>query len=370
MSDRFILPAPKGSFEGSGNVFIKDVLIAGTYQHPIQPWDEPLVVDQQYIARLCAASNAALAAGQRTYIPDGHSNLAKDNTGFVSEFFPRLVDGTWRAAARCVIEDVAYLPKIGTTIRDVSPLIVNHPLGTGESFGPRIEHVALCSDPVMPGQSNFVACSVSHGSVNTLDVPVLKAQEPATMKIKVTDVNGKALSLVGVSADCGVEVEVSAEVFERALAVAAKATADVGAATTALSVERAMSVEKRLSVDPKTPYFKVALLATAEAAKASLTLAMSKGRLTQPMRAALERMLSVRHAYALSMDTGEAGAVDVVADVNALIASIPDNSVVPLDPATAVPAQNRPLEEAPAFDASAEAKKTLTRLGLGKRAPK
>ena len=377
MAKAFVLPSAKSPFGPDvgqpTNVFLKDVLIEGTYQHPISPWDEPLAVTKDYIERLCASTNKAIAAGQSTYIPDGHSNRAEDNVGFAEEFFPRLgEDGKWRVTARCRIEDESYVPKIGKTIRDVSPLIVDWPLGSGQDFGERIEHVALCPDPVMPGQANFVACSLGHGKIETVDVPILTdagTQERATMKVKVTDSNVKALSLAGITPPAvGAEIEVTPEAFDKALAVATAAQESVVKAEKALADEKALPVEKRLSVDAKAPFFVEAVKNRAEAVKARLDIAMSTGRLTKPMRDSVERLLSVRNAYALSVD-GSAAAVDVEATVNSLIESIPANSVVPLGTEGAKPAV-KPDNEAPKFDTKAEVEKTLAKMSGKKPAAK
>lgn len=381
MSKPFILPSAASPFEqqtAAKNEFVKDVLIEGVYQHPVEPWEEPLVVDKARIERLCEASNKAITLGQKSYVPDTHSTRAEDNVGFAVGYFPRLgEDGKWRAAARLRIEDESYVPKIGTTIRDVSPLIVDWPLGSGESLGERFEHVALCPDPVMPGQGNFVACSTGRGSMNTVDVPVLRTvtQEPPSMKIKVTDKNIKALSLAGLNGtQVGAEVDVTPEAFEAALAAVAQAheqAASLNAASDKaqenLKAEKALSIEKRLSVDPKTPYYAEANKHRADAIKTRLDVAMSKGRLTKPVRDAMERLLSVRFAYAMSVETGVATPVDVEKTVNEIVDAIPDNALVPVG-TTTEPAGSRPPNEPPKFDGKAEADKTLERLGMKKPA--
>lgn len=375
----FALPPAGAAFAraGASNVFEKDVLIEGRYQHPVTPWDSPLDVTKAMIERVCAASNAAINAGQRVYIPDTHSNRAKDNTGFVQVFFPRLAEGTWRATARMEITDPAYVPKIGTTIKDVSPMLVPFPLGDGRSFGERIEHVALVPDPVMPGQSDFVRCSVGPGTVDPVEVPVLKRLslgEPP-MKIKVTAANVKALSLAGVAGKDGDEVEVTDAAFERALSLAGEAEsakAAQKAAEDALAAEKAKpapTVARLLSVDPSgAPFFAEAQGAKAKALSATLDAASSKGKITAGMRKNLERLLSVRHGYALST-AGVAEAVDVAAEAEALLAGIPDQAVVPVGQRTTPAAPPAPPPEGftPA-DTKALVEKTLQSVG-GKPKP-
>lgn len=369
------------SFKAAGgSSFLKDVLVEGAYQHPIQPWDTPLLVTKDYIDRVCAATNAAIAGGQRCPVPDGHSNRAKDNIGFASEFTPALVDGKWRAQAKITVEDPAYVAKMGTTIKDVSPLIVPYGLGDGQTFGERIAHVACVPDPVMPGQKDFVACSVESGTVNQVDVPILKTvvtQEPAAMKIKVTDTNVKSLALSGEAVKVGDEVEVA--VLEKALNItiskveaAEKAKA---AAEKALAVETAKpapTVVKMLSVDAKTtPYFTEAQKANAKALSASLDAAQAKGKINAAMRASFEKILSVRHAYALSVE-GVAEVVDVAALADSLLASVPDNAAVPLAEQLkkqGAGATERPANEPEGFDSVKAANDMLVKAGL-KAAPK
>ena len=380
----FILGPTGTPFRSAGgNVFEKDVLVEGEYQHPISPWDEPLRATKEYIEAVCANTNAALAAGQRTYIPDGHSSKARDNTGYAAEFRPAFRDGKWRAVSRLTIEDPAYVPKIGTTIKDVSPMIVNFPLGDGKGFGERFEHIALVSDPVMPGQGDFVACSLRSGTIETVEVPVLKPVPSLgvnAMKIKVSAKNVKALSLAGVTAKDGDEIEVTAEQFERALSVADAAAQEAQkakdaqkTAEDALVAEKAkpaLTVVKMLSVDPAAAFFKEARTSGQKALSATLDAAMSKGRINATMRARLEKILAVRHGYALS-ESGVAESVDVVAEAEALLASIPDQAVVPVGeralPAGGKP-EERPANTGDAFDTpekvKAEADRILTRAGM------
>lgn len=376
----FVLPPTGTAFKAvGGNVFEKDVLVEGEYQHPINPWDDPLRATHEYIDRICANTNAAIKAGQRVYVPDGHSNKAKDNTGFSQEFVSRFEDGKWRAKARIEIEDPAYVSKMGTTIKDVSPLIVNYPLGDGKDLGERIAHVALVPDPVMPGQGNFVACSVTPGTLDTVDVPVLRpvSQEPPAMKIKVTADNMKALSLSGTEVKVGDEVEVT--VVEKALSVAhAKVEAAVTAQTVAekaLADERAIpkpTVEKMLSVDVKNaPYFVEARTSRKLALNAVLDAAQSKGKINAAMRTAFEKVLSVRHGYALS-EAGVAEIVDVAATAESILATIPDDAAVPIGERIArkgADGSGRPPNEPAAFDAKTQADKILEAGGFKKPAP-
>jgi len=350
-----------------GRVFEKDVLVEGTYQHPIQPWDEPLTVTREYIDRVCAASNAAMKGGQRVYVPDGHSTRAADNVGYVESFEPRFVDGKWRAVARFTVEDERYGPKIGTTIRDVSPMIVNHPLGDGTNPGERIAHVALVPDPVMPGQGDFVACSLGGGTLNPVEVPVLKtlASEPLPMKVKIVAANVKALSLAGITGKEGDEVEVTSAQFEKALSIAAEAQSAAEAAKTAqATAEKALADEKAkpaatperlLSIDVKgAPLFGENRALRVKSLGQTLDAAQSKGKIDAKMRGAFERLLSVRHGFALS-ETGVAEAIDVVKAAEDLLAAIPEQAVVPVGERLqkqGATGQERPANEPEKFDAA------------------
>lgn len=372
----FVLGSTGTAFsKAAGNVFRKDVLVEGEYQHPVQPWDTPLLVTKEYIERICSATNEAIKSGQRVYVPDGHSAKAKDNTGFATQFEPRFEDGKWRATASLTIEDPTYVAKVGSTIRDVSPLIVPYGLGDGKSFGERIAHVALVPDPVMPGQGDFVACSVESGTVETVEVPVLKSvpTEPAAMKIKVTDTNIKALALSGETVKVGDEVEIA--VLEKALGVslgrvetAEKAAKDAADALAAERAKPAPTVVKMLSVDAKsTPYFAEAVTANQKALATTLDGAQARGKIDAKVRKSLEKILSVRHAFALSIE-GAATTVDVVAEAEAILAAIPDNAMVPVGEAAikagAAGASGRPANEPPAFDAKAAANEMLTKAGF------
>ena len=127
-------------------------------------------------------------------------------------------------------------------------------------------------------------------------------------------------------------------------------------------------VEKMLSIDPTgAPLFGENRTLRAKTIAASLDLAQSKGKLTAPMRACFEKILSVRHGYALSA-TGVAEGVDIAAVADSLLAAIPDNSAVPLgDALKGASGTDRPANDAPKFDTKTEVSNMLSLAGYAKK---
>lgn len=193
------------------------------------------------------------------------------------------------------------------------------------------------------------------------------------MKFKVNEAAVKALSLSGVTAKVGDEVEF--EVIEKALGVSIseteKAKVAQKAAEDALGAEKAKPAatpERLLSVDAKAaPYFVEARTQRVKALSATLDAAQSKGKINAAMRTSFEKILSVRHGYALS-EAGAAEAVAVADLAESLLAAIPDQAVVPvgerLKQEGAQGAGGRAANDAGDFDAVKEADALLARTGL------
>ncbi len=117
-------------------------------------------------------SSAYLSAGNKIPVPATHTDNPEANRGWVVDVFAegRSLFGT--------IDLVGEGIKLAGTC-DVSiyspPELVD---GAGNRYVRPIVHVALCTDPVVPGLGGFVPIETSRGSTReTVKVPVLKLQE-------------------------------------------------------------------------------------------------------------------------------------------------------------------------------------------------
>jgi len=115
---------------------------------------------------------AYLSAGNKIPVPATHTDNPEANRGWVVDVFAegRSLFGT--------IDLVGEGIKLAGTC-DVSiyspPELVD---GAGNRYVRPIVHVALCTDPVIPGLKGFVPIETSRGSTReTVQVPVLKLQE-------------------------------------------------------------------------------------------------------------------------------------------------------------------------------------------------
>lgn len=150
---------------GTGKRWTKDVLRVGSWVHP--DTGKVLDFDREDLVAIARDSNRWNELGHRTYLPDGHTDSALANKGYAPRFW---VEGD-ELLAEINVEDATTAGKIGTTIRDVSPLLsFDAHASNGEVFGAVIEHVALTPSPVIPGQGNFIPFARSAGKTKEQDM--------------------------------------------------------------------------------------------------------------------------------------------------------------------------------------------------------
>lgn len=327
ISSEFVTPS-LGSFmlagkTGAGCLFTKEVIREGEYQHPVTPWDEPLRADREYLERVAANTNEAIAHGIDIPVPDTHNDKVADNKGFVRRaFVGEADDGSPALFTDVEILDTDILPKIGQTVRSVSGWF--SPTGDGEwrPDGDRLRHVALTQYPVASRQANFVALDAD-GGVDSAQikapvlVPVLKENPP----VKLNDTQIAALKALGIETD-----NLDEGTVDKLLDLAGKPPVKV-------EVEKEVTVptEKALSVDvEKTPYFKDFRTERSKRLDAEVEDAEKAGKLDKNGGEAFRKLLGIDHAYALD-DTGSAAAADAAEAARALVKSLPDNATVPLE---------------------------------------
>lgn len=380
-----LLIAPKGRFLSKGKLFKKELLRAGTYQHPIDPWAEPLVLDNDDIVELANSSNAAMeSGGMKPWVPLGHSYNPEDNRGWVKRFTAEASPESGKMAVYAYLEitDKKTAGKIlNGSIDCVSVGLDSYGNHKGETFGLRIEHVALCSDPVFSGQDSFVALARSSSKNPNLKIRVLSWRRPMSVKHKARRFS--TISTIGAAAMPKIRRRLS---ITSAVRKAAKILSiDLGPRVTQ---DRLDELCEALIAKVGTPgesgeAAAVKCLArTADATFADLhkerddrfTLAVKDaikaGKIPATVEADVKSLLSVRHGFSLSAK-GEASAIDVRAAVEKIIAAIPDGAVLSTEERTKrlSLAGGQPPTETPAFDSKKEVADRLASLksrGLSK----
>jgi hypothetical protein len=325
MRESYVIRAPNGEYKLDGKRFLKELLREGSYQHPTQPWDEDLVVDEAKIDELVANSLDGLDHGVKIPFPVNHQDMndPEKNRGFTTTLFKKQnPSGSLSLYGEIDVVNEETAGKIGTELQDVSVYIAGWGSGQWKPDGERVVHVALTNYPVAAGMENFVALSGAPDVDSKLNVPVLRRlavdQRKNTMKIpsKLREVaKGLGVELVGDELD-----EKSLTAFAERVAVATKPIkAD------------APTPEILLSVDvEKNSYFSKYHEQKNAKAESDVEAAEKAGKLNKDMAEAAKTLLGVGHGYALSAE-GKAEAVDVPTLVHTLLSGIPDKAVVNVD---------------------------------------
>lgn len=180
--------------------FNKEILKPGTYT--VLGLDGSRRVEEitpQRIRKWVAAFNAMKSRGIHIPAPWGHKldikagtktdaplSDPRNNAGFWNEL--AFDETTGRLTGVLEVPEIADAEKVGTTIKEVSPLVqAGWVDGLGNKYDEAILHIALCTNPVIPGQENFepvsdatlqgaMACSLS-GWMGDLGAGAMPAQQ-------------------------------------------------------------------------------------------------------------------------------------------------------------------------------------------------
>lgn len=362
---------PSTPFVAKGKLFRKEVLRAGHYQHPTNPWDEPLDLTNDDIEQVAANSQQAMEAGNRVWIPKTHSSDPEKNRGYARRFETGPSSEDPNLLSVYAITDITNpvtARKIQRgEIEDVSVGLVDYADGREREFGLRIDHIALVPDPVVPGQDSFVALArrngkkssrnrvLAYSGAENMKPEIVPGLSRSGIKIRralsITPTIRKALSLTGVKVE-GSKIrkddldEILAGLIEKASATGATGTE---AATKALS-RSADETFKELHGERESG------IATA------VDSAVKTGRIPKAVEGDLKALLSVRHGFSLSV-AGKAETVDVAASLKRILAAIPEGAC--LDLADRIKqrdlsiAGGKPAAEAGTFDRAAETARRL-----------
>lgn len=183
-------PEPVGSvrFEGGQMVrrFRKELIRTGKYHKPSD--DLSFEVTDDALMNWVSTFSLMRANGVKVPVPAGHSNDPEDNRGWLVDTY---VDGD------TLVGVIDLVGEAGIALAGTSDVSIYSPGewtdGKGNRYTRPISHVALCTDPVIPGLSGFIPLAASQGAT-PVDVPVLTLSIRKKPNMKLEQVT-KALGI-------------------------------------------------------------------------------------------------------------------------------------------------------------------------------
>jgi len=169
----------------------KDVIRAGRWHLPDgQLFD----VTPERMDRWIDTHKELTRAGIRVPLYPDHVRDSDRNMGFVRDL-QREGDTLYAVVDVPREEDAS---RIGTTIQEVSISVdPAYRDGTGRAWGEVVRHIAPCTEPVVPGQDNFVPLAARRGDGSATELIVLRKESHMDWKAKV----GKLLALAADTSD-------------------------------------------------------------------------------------------------------------------------------------------------------------------------
>ncbi len=176
MPVRKATPAGPVRMEGGQPVrrFVKELIRCGHY---VKDSDEiRFDVTPETIRHWVATCSAYLSAGNKIPVPATHTDDPEANRGWVVDVF---------AEGESLYGVVDLVGEEGIRLAGTCDTSIYSPAecvdGKGNRYLRPIVHVALCTDPVIPGLAGFVPIQASQDKQKPACVPVLKLREPRTM---------------------------------------------------------------------------------------------------------------------------------------------------------------------------------------------
>lgn len=153
--------------------FRKELIKAGNYVKPADGL--AFSVDRAMLDHWAGVFATMKANGVKVPAPSGHTTDPDRNRGWVEDIF-REGDSLFGVISLIGADAIAMAGRSDVSIF-TQPQYVD---GKGNQYEWPILHVALCTDPVVPGLSGFVPIALSQGQP-PVNVPVLSLQEQAAM---------------------------------------------------------------------------------------------------------------------------------------------------------------------------------------------
>lgn len=189
--------------EDPKQVFKKDMIKVGVYEHPIWGWTMDVTEDRLH--RWAAAFKAMRENGVDVEVPLNHSHDAADNLGYVIDMFVEPDDygiptlfGLHEIRGQDAIDIVARNKNVSVYIDS------DYRDGMGRDYGEVIVHSSIVQQPVVPAQADFVpvAASLNSNNVAVNKIPVLFASKVDLRSNTMTDeMLAKLRELLGAGED-------------------------------------------------------------------------------------------------------------------------------------------------------------------------
>ena len=156
--------------------FVKELIRCGHYVKESD--DIRFDVTPQTIRHWVTTCSAYLSAGNKIPVPATHTDDPEANRGWVVDVF---------AEGESLYGVVDLVGEEGIKLAGTCDTSIYSPAeyvdGKGNRYVRPIVHVALCTDPVIPGLGGFVPIQASQDKQKPACVPVLKLREPRSMPI-------------------------------------------------------------------------------------------------------------------------------------------------------------------------------------------
>ena len=153
----------------SGTEYLKDIISTGTYTHPST--GQVIDVTVERMDSWVQTFNSMKAAGVDVEAVVDHSDKADDIVGYVTEM-ERIGDTLYAVHDMRGERGASLAEKVRNVSIMLQPDYVD---GKDNHYGEAITHVAVCQQPVVPGQSEFIPMSKLTGGRS--DVPILLQTE-------------------------------------------------------------------------------------------------------------------------------------------------------------------------------------------------
>jgi hypothetical protein len=266
--------------------YVKDLARAGEYVARGQR----ISLTESDLDALAANTNKYIAAGNPVPVPDGHTDSATANRGFVREVF-REGDTLYGVLEMIGEDGIATASRAKVSIGTDA----NYTDGKGNVYPHVIRHVALTNAPVIPDQNGFVPLAASLGGSSARALVLSLAQTEQSMESLL-----KIAAMIGVegaeSMDEAALVESIAKAIEGLRGMSATAKADAEKLKAELSGIRA-SLDK-----PAAPPDPVLMRVVGENRAMKLDRLVETGRITPACRDGIAALYVKEDGLKLSLD--------------------------------------------------------------------
>lgn len=181
-------------------VFKKDMLSVGVYEHPIFGWT--MDITEERLHRFVAAFKQMRENGVDIEVPIDHSFSASDNLGYVIDMF--IENNNEGIPTLFGMHEIRGADAIGIVERNKNVSVIIDPGfkdGKGNSYGEAIVHSSVVQQPVFPGQGDFKAVGIAASRCVAGKIPVFTLSNITRSDIMDEKTLAKLKELLGAGDD-------------------------------------------------------------------------------------------------------------------------------------------------------------------------